>query len=68
MKKINTKRQSIQRSIDVARQTPNSLELASVTRDVIDFNKELEWQQRQNSFWFLDPLIDDRINNLKVIR
>jgi len=60
-------RNSIIETLEVARAKENNLELASITKEIIEFNKELAMWQYNNSTE-LDCYIDDRIMNLKPIK
>ena len=60
-------RNSFIESLENARENKNNIELASITKEIIDYNKELAMLKYQNN-GFLDCYIDDRIMDLKTIK
>lgn len=62
-----TKRKAIEETLIEARKNKNNIELTSVIKEVIDFNKELNEIQYKNTTIF-DVYIDDRFNNLKKLK
>lgn len=61
------KRNSFIESLENARQTKNNIELASITKDIIEYNKDLALLKYDNT-GILDCYIDDRFINLKPIK
>ena len=60
-------RNSFIESLENARENKNNIELASITKEIIDYNKELAMLKYENNT-FLDCYIDDRIMDLKAIK
>lgn len=61
------KRNSFIESLEIARSNKNSIELAAISEDIIEYNKELAVTKYENQ-GFLDCYIDDRFMDLKPIR
>jgi lipopolysaccharide export LptBFGC system permease protein LptF len=60
-------RNSMIESLETARQNKNNIELASITKDIIEYNKNLAILKFQDD-GFLDVYIDDRMLLLKPIK
>jgi hypothetical protein len=54
-------------SLETARENKNNIELASITKDIIEYNKNLAILKFEDD-GFLDIYIDDRILLLKPIK
>lgn len=61
------KRNSFIESLKNARLTKNNIELTSITKEIIYYNKELAIFKYENN-GYLDCYIDDRIMDLKAIK
>lgn len=61
------KRNSFIESLENARQTKNNIELAAISKDIIEYNKNLALLKYDNT-GILDCYIDDRFINLKPIK
>ena len=61
------KRSAFEKTLENARENNNILERATITKKVALWNVELAKRKYQNTTWFLDPYIDDRIENVKSI-
>ena len=62
-----TERNSFIESLQTARANKNSIELASISKDIIEYNKNLAILKFENK-GLLDCYIDDRIIELKPIK
>ena len=60
-------RNSFIESLNNARLNDNKLELAAISKDIFQYNKDLAVLQYENK-GLLDPYIDDKIMNLKPIK
>jgi uncharacterized ion transporter superfamily protein YfcC len=60
-------RNSMIESLETARENKNNIELASITKDIIEYNKNLAILKFEDD-GFLDIYIDDRILLLKPIK
>jgi hypothetical protein len=61
------KRNSFIESLQIARSNKNSIELAAISKDIIEYNKDLAVKKFENQ-GLLDCYIDDRFMDLKPIR
>ena len=62
------RRSSFEQTLGNARINGNQYEIATIVRDIADWNIELASLQYSNSTDFLDQYIDDRIETLKPIK
>ena len=60
-------RNSFIESLETARINKNNIELASISKDIIEYNKKLAILKYDNN-GFLDCYIDDRIIELKSVK
>ena len=60
-------RNSFIESLEIARSNKNSIELAAISKDIIEYNKDLAVTKYENQ-GFLDCYIDDRFMDLKPIK
>jgi hypothetical protein len=63
-----SERNSFELTLHNARSSGNTLEAASIVRDVANWNKELAKNKLYQEHWLLHSYIDDRIDNLKPIQ
>jgi predicted ferric reductase len=63
-----TRRQAFAETLERARQDNNSLELASISREISEFNQILAQLKYENSLFFLQDYVDDRFMDLEPIR
>jgi hypothetical protein len=61
------KRNSFVESLEIARSNKNSIELAAISKDIIEYNKDLAVTKFENQ-GLLDCYIDDRFMDLKPIK
>jgi hypothetical protein len=66
--KFVTKRQAFVETLDYARKNKSKFELASITREVSEWNQELASSKYDNNVFLLKDYIDDRISTLEPIR
>lgn len=66
--KLIAQRSAFVETLEYARNSNNQIELAAISRDISQFNQGLAILKYQNKMWFLDPYIDDRIDDIKPIR
>ena len=60
-------RNSFIESLEIARSNKNTIELAAISKDIIEYNKDLAVTKYENQ-GFLDCYIDDRFMDLKPIK
>lgn len=60
-------RNSFIESLEIARSNKNSVELAAISKDIIEYNKDLAVMKYENKGLF-DCYIDDRFMDLKPIK
>jgi hypothetical protein len=60
-------RNSFIESLETARVNKNNIELASISKDILEYNKKLAILKYENT-GFLDCYIDDRLIELKPIK
>lgn len=65
--KFVIQRKAFTQSLEYARKTENQLELASLTREVSEWNQQLAIEKYDNTVFILKDYIDDRIISLKPI-
>lgn len=61
-------RNSYQETLNNIRENGNDLETATIASEIMEFNRRIEVQKRQNQTWFYDCFIDDRIDELNPIK
>lgn len=66
--KFVVKRQSFVETLKEARKNVNNYELASLSREVSQWNSNLAVTKYQNKLFFLGDYIDDRFENLESIK
>ena len=66
--KLATKRISIVETLKESRTNSGVIERAAITKDVIKFNSYIAELKYENSTFFFDPYIDDRIELMKPIK
>lgn len=67
-RQLETKRMSMQKTLDEARVNGRELEAASILRDVTTFNAELASLKLKNSTFLLGQYVDDRVDTLQPIQ
>ena len=63
-----TKRNAFIETLNYARENESKFELASITHEVSEWNKDLAEMKYDNNVFLLKTYIDDRVDNLKPIR
>jgi hypothetical protein len=66
--KFVTKRKAFVETLEYARKNESQFELASITREVSKWNKELASLKYDNNVFILKDYIDDRVMSLEPIR
>ena len=66
--KFVTKRKAFVETLEYARKNESKFELASITREVSEWNKQLAALKYDNNVFFLKDYIDDRVMSLEPIR
>jgi len=66
--KFVTKRQAFVETLQYARKNESKFELASITREVSEWNQQLASSKYDNSVFLLKDYVDDRISSLEPIR
>lgn len=66
--KFVTKRQAFVETLQYARENESKFELASITREVSEWNQQLASSKYDNSVFLLKDYVDDRISSLEPIR
>ena len=66
--KFVVERNSFVESLEYARKKGNEIELASITREVSEWNKQLASSKYDNTVFLLSNYIDNRIQTLDPIR
>ena len=63
-----TNRDAFQQTLDISREVGNENESATIIRDVVEFNKWLAQEKLDNTTWWFDQYIDDRIIDVEPIQ
>jgi len=66
--KFSTKRKAFVETLQYARENESKFELASITREVSEWNQQLASSKYDNSVFLLKDYVDDRISSLEPIR
>lgn len=66
--KFVTKRKAFVETLEYARKNENQFELASITREVSEWNQQLASLKYDNNVFLLKDYIDDRVTSLEPIR
>ena len=66
--KFVTKRQAFVETLQYARKNESQFELASITREVSEWNQQLASSKYDNNVFLLKDYVDDRISSLEPIR
>jgi hypothetical protein len=66
--KFVTKRQAFVETLQYARKNESKFELASITREVSEWNQQLASSKYDNNVFLLKDYVDDRISSLEPIR
>jgi uncharacterized membrane protein len=66
--KFVTERKAFVETLEYARKNESQFELASITREVSEWNKQLAALKYDNNVFFLKDYIDDRVMSLEPIR
>jgi len=66
--KFVVKREAFAETLKEARKNVNNYELASLSREVSQWNSELAETKYQNKLFFLDVYVDDRFESLEPIK
>lgn len=61
------KRNAFETTLDNVRKNGNEYETVAIAKEVVKWNTRLAEDKFDNTFWFYDQYIDDRINTLKPI-
>jgi len=62
------KRQAFVETLKYARENKNMLELASITKDISEWNQKLYEAKYDNNVFLLKDYIDDRVESLEPIK
>lgn len=66
--KFVTKRKAFVETLEYARKNETQFELASITREVSEWNKKLASSKYDNNVFLLKDYVDDRVTSLEPIR
>lgn len=66
--KFVAKRNAFVETLEYARKNESQLELASITREVSEWNQQLASSKYDNNIFLLKDYVDDRISSLEPIR
>jgi len=66
--KFVVERNSFVESLEYARKNGNEIELASITREVSEWNKQLASSKYDNTVFLLSDYVDNRVQTLDPIR
>ena len=66
--KFVTKREAFVETLKYARKNESQFELASITREVSEWNQQLASSKYDNNVFLLKDYVDDRISTLEPIR
>jgi hypothetical protein len=66
--KFVTKRKAFVETLEYARKNESQFELASITREVSEWNQQLASSKYDNNVFLLKDYVDDRISSLEPIR
>lgn len=61
-------RESFEQTLQSAREGGNDYETAAIVKEVAEWNRKLAEDKYDNSTWFLDCYIDDRVEDLEPIK
>lgn len=63
-----TERTAFEQTLNEARKNGYKYETAAIIKDVGEWNKKLAKAKYNNSIWFFDPYVDDRVEQLQPIK
>ena len=66
--KFVIKRKAFVETLEYARKNESQFELASITRDILEWNNKLASLKYDNNTFLLKDYIDDRVENLEPIQ
>lgn len=55
-------------TLNNSRENGNELEVAAIVNNISKWNEELSQTQYENTLFFIDDYIDDRVDSLKPIK